>query len=168
EPLFGWYHRRPRVEDREYPRLFAARNGPDSASENIGALAEVAEDLLEQTILVRVGGRRSAADEVEHLAVLQTVLGNPFDGTGAREVDRDDAPVHLLGRQKRDLLGRARDVVEGIARPDGARRGRRAEHHPDLLLSHARLDLLQVRWLEGMPVLRDDGCGAACRKDRGQ
>ena len=57
-----------------------ARGVPPTASASVAeqraALAEVAEDLLEQAILVVIRRRRGAADEVEHLAVLDAVLGD--------------------------------------------------------------------------------------------
>src|SRR5690606_28430565 len=140
----------------------APDQGVPSISEDHAAPAEVAEDLLEQPFLVLVGGWRGTADEVENLAVLDPVLGNALDHARTREVDRNNPPVHLLRGQEGHLLGRAGDVIEGVARSNGACRRRRAQHHPDLLLGHARLDLLQLGWLEVVTVLRNNRAGTAC------
>ena len=145
-------------------RALAAGNRPTavpSIPEDHAAPAEVAEDLFEQPFLVIRGGWRRTADEVKNLAVLEPILGHAFDRAGTREVDGYDPPVHLLGRQESDLLRRAGDVIECVARSNGARGRGRAQDHPHLLLGHPRLYLLQVGWLEVVTVLGDDRARAA-------
>src|SRR6476659_1609920 len=60
--------------------------------------------------------RRGAADEVEDLAVLQSVIGEPLHLAILVEIDRDHALVDDLLVHERDFALRAlRDVIEYLA-----------------------------------------------------
>src|SRR5437868_9612572 len=89
------------------------------------------------------GGRRGAADEVENLAILQAVIGEPHDLAVLVEIDRDHPLVdHLLVHEHHFALGALRDVIKHLAIQRGD--GRRRPHHDqDLVLAGADRDLLQ-------------------------
>src|SRR5258706_7655141 len=93
---------------------------------------------------MRVGAWRRATDEIEDLAVLFAVLGDPIDRSGSREIDRGHAAVDLLRGAERGLAVRARDVVERISRADRGGRRRPPEGLAHPALAHPRLDLLEL------------------------
>src|SRR6202140_1730352 len=89
------------------------------------------------------GGCRSAADEVEDLAVLQPVIGEPLDLAVAVEIDRDPPLVdHLLVHERDRALGALRDVVKYFA-VEGRDRRRRSHHDQHLILARPDRDLFQ-------------------------
>ncbi len=86
----------------------------------------------------RATRRRLLLDVVEHLAVLQPVLGDAIDRAERVEIDRQHLAVLLDRLEERRLPLRAGNVVVGAPGPDRRRRGRRAERRPHLVLAHAR------------------------------
>src|SRR5215218_238654 len=122
-------------------RISASRNG---VNQNCAALVK-AEQLEQrrQVAELLAGRRRGAADEVEDLAVLQSVIGEPLHLAVLVEIDRDHALVDDLLVHERDFaLGALRDVIEYLA-VQGCDRRRRAHHDQHLVLAGADRDLLQ-------------------------
>src|SRR5215467_6477494 len=75
--------------------------------------AEIEE--ARQIIDLASARRRGAADEVEDLAVLDAVIGEPLDPAVLVEIDRDHALIDgLLGQEGDRPLGALGDVVEGL------------------------------------------------------
>src|SRR5665213_2395665 len=82
-------------------------------------LAQIKADQPEQRRQIAeflAGGRRGAADEIEYLAVLQPVIGEPLHLAVLVEIDRDhplvdDALVH----EQHFALRALRNVVENFA-----------------------------------------------------
>ncbi len=56
---------------------------------------DISEKLFQQTVF-RASGRRRAGDEIDHLAVLQAVIGNPVYDLALVEIDRDHPPIDYL------------------------------------------------------------------------
>src|SRR5438105_7449345 len=84
------------------------------------------EDVVD-VVQLDTGGRRGAADEVEHLAVLEPVVGQPLNPALLVEVDRDHPLVgDGLVHEGELLLGALGDVIEHLA-ADGGDGGGRAE-----------------------------------------
>jgi hypothetical protein len=125
-----------------------------SAAKDV-ALAEIAEELFQQAIILaaRSGGR--AADVVEDLAVLHPVIRDAIDRAALIEINGDDLPVFLGWLHKAGLPHGAGDVIECAAVTERARGRRRAKAHANLLLAHARLNLHQVVLLKLSSVLGD-------------
>src|SRR3954447_23084297 len=88
-------------------------------------------------------GRRGAADEVEDLAVLQAVIGQPNDLAVLVEIDRDHPLVdYLLVHEHHFALGALRDVVKHLPVQRRHRRWR-AHHDQHLVLAGADRNLLE-------------------------
>src|ERR1700758_2942321 len=69
-----------------------------------------------QVIEFAPGGRGGAADEVEQLAVLEAVIGEPLDSAVLVEINRNHPLVHDLLRHEGDRpLGALRNVVKYLA-----------------------------------------------------
>src|SRR5215470_16039214 len=87
--------------------------------------------------------RRGAADEVEDLAVLDAVIGEPLHTAVLVEIDRDHALIDgLLLQECNRSLGALGDVVEGLA-ADGRHRRWRTKQDQHLFLAGADRDLLE-------------------------
>src|SRR6185437_4676491 len=87
--------------------------------------------------------RRGAADEVEDLTVLQSVIGKPADLTVLVEIDRDHPLIGNLvtheGKRTRRALG---DVIEHFT-VEGCHRRGRAHDDQHLVLAGADWNLLE-------------------------
>src|ERR1700694_4465404 len=121
-----------------------------------GGLALVEAEQLEQRrqvaeLLARC--RRGAADEVEYLAVLQPVIGEPLYLAVLVEIDRDDPLVDDLLVHERDrALGALRNVIEYLT-VEGGDRGWRSHHDQHLILACPDRDLLKRTGGEDIALL---------------
>ena len=124
--------------------------------------SELRHQVLEhaaQVVEVLAAGRRRLRHEVENLAVLETVIGEPPHLAVVVEIDRDDALVDdFLFHESRAALGLLRDVIEHFA-VDGGDGGGRAEHDQHLFLRGADRDLLERAFLQHIAAL--EGLGEA-------
>src|SRR5262249_37651639 len=111
------------------------------------------------SILLLAARRGRATDVVEDLAVLEAVVRKPLHLAILVEVDRDDAAVDLLLRQKRSLLRALRDIVEHLA-ADGCDRRGRTQHDHHLLLRGAERKLLQRAFWNHVAMVIDLGTTA--------
>ena len=119
-------------------------NVPASAVAKQLLLAEVAEQRFQDAFILAAGRGRRTADEVKHLAILKTVIGDSFDCAALAEIHGNDLPVFFGWREKRRLPHLAGDIIECVAAADdGGGRGR-TECGAHLLLAHAGLNGLQV------------------------
>src|SRR5215216_4853883 len=137
ESLFAGSVGSARVQSKRatWRRISAWRNGALVEAQELEQRRQVAEFLA--------GSRRGAADEVEDLAVLQPVIGEPLHLTVLVEIDRDHALVDDLLIHERDFaLGALRDVIEYLA-VQGRDRRRRSHHDQHLVLAGADRNLLQ-------------------------
>src|SRR6267142_6370701 len=117
------------------PHASSVRGEASLEAEQLEQRGQVAE------LLARC--RRGTADEVEYLAVLQAVIGEPLHLAVLVEIDRDDPLVDdLLVHERNHALGALRNVVENLA-VEGCDRGRRSHHDQNLILARAHRDLLQ-------------------------
>src|SRR5262245_49697848 len=97
--------------------------------------------------------RRGAADEVEDLAVLDAVIGEPLDAAVLVEIDRDHALIdRLLPHEGDRPLGALGDIVEGLA-ADGCHGRWRAKQDQHLLLAGADRDLLERAFRNDVALL---------------
>src|SRR6266851_338288 len=98
--------------------------------------------------------RRGAADEVEYLAVLQPVIGEPLHLAVPVKIDRDHPLVHDLLVHERDrALGALRDVIEDFA-VEGRDRGWRSHHDQHLILACPDRNLLERAGGEDIALLK--------------
>ena len=126
------------------------------ASEQFEVLEHVA-----QVAQLLAAGRRGLRQEVENLAVLQAVIGQPLDPAILVEIDRDHALIdHRMRHEGRLALGLLRDVIERLA-IDGGDGGGRAEHDQHLLLAGADRDLLERAFRQHVTALQRFGHAAA-------
>src|SRR4051794_30597165 len=89
------------------------------------------------------GGRRGAADEVEDLAVLQAVIGEPPHLALLVEIDRDHPLVDdLLVHERHLALTPLRNVIKHLA-VEGGDSGGGSHHDQHLILAGADRNLLQ-------------------------
>src|SRR5436305_10374068 len=99
------------------------------------------------------GGWRGAADEVENLAVLQAVIGEPDHLAVLVEIDRDHPLVdQLLVHEHHLALGALRNVIKDFAIQRGNGRWR-AHHDQHLVLAGADRDLLQCAGRQDVTLL---------------
>src|ERR1700688_3261559 len=100
------------------------------------------------------GGCRGAADEVEDLAVLQPVIGEPLHLAVLVEIDRDPPLVDDLLVHERDLaFGALRNVVEHLA-VQGGDGGGRSHHDQHLILARADRNLLERAGRQDVALLK--------------
>src|SRR3954451_3286572 len=100
------------------------------------------EDVVD-VVQLDAGGGRGPADEVEHPAVFEPVVGQPLNSALLVEVDRDHPLVgDVLVQEGEFLLGALGNVIEHLA-ADGGDGGGRAEHDQHLLLAGAEWHLLE-------------------------
>src|SRR5262245_61470351 len=114
-----------------------------------------AEEIEEarQVIDLAPTGRRLTAYEVEDLAVLDAVIGEPLDPSILVEVDRDDTLIDGLLQHEGDRsLGALGDVIESLAAHGRNRRGR-AQQDQHLLLAGADRDLLERAFRNDVALL---------------
>src|SRR5258708_3165793 len=121
------------------------------------AQALVEAEQLEQRRQVAhllAGCRRGAADEVEDLAVLQAVIGEPLHLPVLVEIDRDHPLVDDLLVHERDLaFGALRNVVEHLAVQGADGRGR-SHHDQHLILARADRNLLERAGRQDVALLK--------------
>ena len=97
--------------------------------------------------------RRLALDVVEDFAVLHAVVRDPVDCARRVEIYGKDLAIDFRRLEERALSLGARNIVVRIAADDGGCRRGGSERHPDGICRHARLDLLEITFLEMMPML---------------
>src|SRR5262245_45775231 len=113
-----------------------------ASSRRSGLEAEDREEVGDVVDLAPAG-RRGAAHEVEDLAVLDAVVGQPFDAAILIEIDGDDALIDGLLLHERDRpLGTLGNIVERLT-ADGRHRGRRTQQDQHLFLARPDWDLLE-------------------------
>src|SRR5690606_2080643 len=107
---------------RDLRSASAYASGPGKPGQR-AAPADAADE-LHQEVLVFAARRCGARDEVEHLAVLQAVIGNVFDPAVIAEIDGEHALIDdaCLGEGRR-APARLRYVVEDFV-VERRRRGR--------------------------------------------
>src|SRR5450756_1355921 len=144
--LTGWRRRQapgltPFPDANRYPPRI--RRGADFRSKTFWLVEAEQLEQRGQVAEFLARGRRGAADEVEDLAVLQPVIGEPLHVPVLVEIDSDDALVDdLLVHEGDFALGALRDVIEHLAVEGGDRRGR-AHHDQHLVLAGPDRDLLE-------------------------
>src|SRR5438445_4987263 len=132
-------HHRPRVSLALNPG-YGLRAGRVTGLH--GLEAEEIEEAREIVDLAPAGWRLTA-HEVEDLAVLDAVIGEPLDPSVLVEIDRDDALIDRLLHHEGDRpLGALGNIIEGLAAHGRNRRGR-AEQDQHLLLACTDRDLLE-------------------------
>src|SRR3984885_15950288 len=128
-----------------------------AASGSRGAAWLMEADKLEQRrqvaeFLARC--RRGAADEIEDLAVLHPVVGEPLHLAVLVEIDRDHPLIDQLLVHERDLaFGALRNVVKHLA-VEGGNRGWRPHHDQHLILAGADRNLLERAGRQDIALLK--------------
>ncbi len=170
-PPAGGRRRRP---SRDARRRQPAKAGGARATSARGLCRlreaqEAAEQVLNEALLGSAG-RRGAADEVEHLAVLQTVVGDALDLLLRREINGEHALIgDFVGREGHSPVHLLADVVPRATADGGGCRGR-AEQHEHLLGRGADLHLFQRVLVEqvaarDLPVVAE-AASERCRERR--
>jgi len=112
---------------------------------------------------VIAAGRRCAADEIENLAIFESVFGEPLNFPLPVEINRDHALIGYTRPHEGDFaLNLLRYVIEGLA-ADGGDRGGRAENQQDLFLRCAKRDLLERAFGQHVAALK---CFAGAASER--
>ena len=131
--------------------------GPFLRQRAVSAAERIEADVLEdvaQIAQLLAAGRRGLRHEVEHFAVLQTVIGKPRNPAVLVEIDRDHPLVHdLIGHEGRRALRLLRNVIKRFA-AHGGDGGGGAEHDQHLLLRRADRNLLERAFLQHIAALQ--------------
>jgi Phage integrase family len=167
-PIRGDEMRALRKLRRDYPRdahvFVSERGGPispigfhrliqrvgETAISNAGVAAVIAEhrglEDFEQRVEIAgilATSRRGAADEVEHPAVLEAIVGEALHAAILVEIDGYDPLIDDLLRHEANWpFGALGNIVEGLTAHRRHSRGR-AEHNQNLLLRGSNRDLLE-------------------------
>src|SRR5215469_15842153 len=77
--------------------------------------ANIAEQLFQEPLITAIAWR-FALDEIEHLAVLQPVIGDLLDALFIIEIDRHNPPVgYMRCHERHRLVRRGGDIVIGTS-----------------------------------------------------